>query len=75
MSNSLMVIFPYKYEHMWVFGDELFGLKREPFVSGIPEMIDLSVVEIPDADTGFKLIFSEHPFPGYQVKPSWKREE
>ena len=40
MANAMLVIFPYRYEGTWVFDDERVGLEREPFVSGIPEMID-----------------------------------
>lgn len=63
-SNSLLVIFPYRAEGTWVFDDERVGLVREPFVAGVPEMIDRMVVQIPDAARGFRLIFSAKPFPG-----------
>src|SRR5438874_385621 len=33
--NSLLVIFPYKYEGTWVFDDARVGLFREPFIAGI----------------------------------------
>ena len=75
MANAIMVIFPYRYENTWVFDDELVGLVREPFVSGIPEMIDLLVEHIPNADGGFKLLFSHSPFPGYQAELVFLREE
>ena len=73
--NALFVIFPYQVEGTWVFDDERVGLVREPFVSGIPEMIDELVKDIPDATQGFKLIFSPAPFPGYTHKLVWRREE
>ena len=73
--NALGVIAPYKWEGMWVFDDPAVGLSREPFVSGIDTMIDLLVAEIPNAEKGFRLIFSERPFPGYTVKLEWRREE
>ncbi len=73
--NSIFVIFPYRFEGMWVFDDELVGLVREPFVSGIPEMIDKAVGSIPNAKHGFRLLFSLSPFPGYTVKLVWRREE
>ncbi|AVH68160.1 DUF6717 family protein [Nostoc sp. 'Peltigera membranacea cyanobiont' N6] len=75
MSNSLMIIFPYQYEDNWVFDDEAVGLKNEPFVCGVPGMIDILVKDIPDAKKKFKLIFSKNPFPKYQVKLIWIREE
>ena len=75
MDNSIIVIFPYRYESMWVFDDEATDLVREPFVSGIPEIIDLLVINIPNADKGFKLLFSGNPFPGYQLEMVWLREE
>ena len=70
-----MVIFPYKHEGIWVFDDKAVGLQKEPFVSGIPEMIELLVQDILNADRGFTLIFSQEPFPEYQIELSWIREE
>ncbi|MFB8787769.1 MAG: DUF6717 family protein [Potamolinea sp.] len=75
MSNAMMVIFPYRYQHTWVFDDEKVGLVQEPFVSGIPEIIDVLVQDIPNADRGFKLLFSLNPFPGYQEEFIWVRED
>lgn len=71
--NSILVICPYRTGRTWVFDDERFGLVREPFVAGIPEMIDKLVADIPDADKGFRLLFSAKPFPGYAVKLEWRR--
>ena len=73
--NAIMVLFPYRYEGMWVFDDPDVGLRCEPFVSGIDEMITRVVADIPNADKGFKLLFSAKPFPGYTVKLDWRREE
>ena len=73
--NAIGVIAPYKYEGMWVFDDPATGLVREPFVSGIDTMIDRLVASIPHAESGFRLIFSGSPFPGYTVKLEWRREE
>lgn len=70
-----MVIFPYQHQHAWMFDDENNNLVQEPFVSGTPEMIDTLVRYIPDATKGFKLLFSEFPFPGYQVELVWLKEE
>ncbi len=75
MSNAMMVIFPYRDQYTWVFDDESVGLVREPFVLGIPEMIDILVQDIPDADKGFRLLFSANPFPGYQAELLREREE
>lgn len=75
MSNSLRVILPYVSDGTWVFDDASVGLVREPFVLGIPEMIDWLVADIPDADKGFRLIFSPKPFPGYQKKAVRLRED
>jgi hypothetical protein len=73
--NSLFVIVPYKYEGMWVFDDSRVGLSREPFIAGIDTMIDKIVAKIPDADQGFRAIFSAAPFPGYAEKLEWRRGE
>jgi len=72
-SNSLMVIMPYRHAGTWVFDDVAVGLRREPFVAGIPETIDEMVSGIPDADKGFRLLFSTQPFPGYTHKLIWRR--
>ena len=66
MPNSIMIISPYRHHGTWVFDDPAVGLTREPFVSGVPEMIDALVTDIPDARNGFRLLFSASPFPGYQ---------
>lgn len=71
--NSILVIAPYRYEGTWVFDDDRFGLVREPFVGGVPEMIDHLVADIPNADDGFRLTFSAHPFPDYEKKLTWVR--
>ena len=65
--NSLFTIAPYWFEGTWVFDDPEVGLKREPFVSGVPAMIDDLVAHIPDADSGFRLTFSANRFPGSEV--------
>ena len=73
--NSLFVIVPYKYEGMWVFDDPRVGLVREPFIAGIDTMIDRLVARIPDAERGFRAIFSAAPFPGHTERLDWRREE
>jgi hypothetical protein len=69
------VIVPYRHASTWVFDDPPVGLSQEPFVSGIPEMIDTIVANIPNAETGFRLLFASEPFPGYRVKLEKVREE
>jgi hypothetical protein len=66
--NSLFVIAPYKHEGMWVFDDSRVGLSREPFIAGIDTRIDKLVAKIPDADQGFRAVFSAAPF-YVQVEP------
>jgi len=63
--NSLFAIAPYKFQGFWVFDDPAVGLKQEPFVSGADTIIDVLTADIPDAESGFKLVFSPQPFPGY----------
>ena len=75
MPNQINVIVPYWHHGTWVFDDERTGLVQEPFVCGVPEMIDDLVRDIPDARSGFRLLFSAAPFPGYQRKLMWLRDE
>jgi hypothetical protein len=73
--NSLMVIHPYKHHGMWVFDDAAVGLSREPFIAGIDTMIDKITADIPNAQEGFRAVFSASAFPGYTTKLEWRREE
>jgi len=73
--NALRVIAPYKYQGTWVFDDPAVGLSREPFIAGIDTMIDKAVAEIPNAEKGFRAIFSASPFPGANLKLDWQRPE
>lgn len=73
--NSLLVIAPYRHAGTWVFDEPRRGLKQEPFVTGIPEMIDRLVADIPGAEKGFRLIFSARAFPGSTHSLLWRREQ
>jgi hypothetical protein len=72
-ANSIMVLMPYRHAGTWVFDDPVVGLRREPFVSGIPEMMDELVKDIPDAEHGFRMLFSAQPFPGHTHHLVWRR--
>jgi S-adenosylmethionine synthetase len=74
-ANTIMVIRPYWHVGTWVFDDPAVGLVQEPFVTGIPEMIDILVREIPDPRSGFRLLFCAQVFPGWQQRMVWLREE
>jgi hypothetical protein len=74
-ANSILIIAPYRYQGTWVFDDPAVGLRREPFVAGVPEMIDFLVKDVPNAKDGFRLLFSATAFPGYQHKLTWVRKD
>ena len=42
-TNSIMVLHPTKVNGVWAFDDPTTGLVREPFVSGIPEIIETTL--------------------------------
>jgi hypothetical protein len=73
--NAINVIYPYKYEEMWVFNDERVGLIQEPFVAGADSIIEKMVADILNPEDGFVLTFAGTPFPGYQAILEWKRAE
>jgi len=75
MTNTMMVIQPYWASGTWVFDDPSTGLVREPFVCGIPEMISRMVKDVPNARSGFRLLFSGTEFPGHQAAFDLVREE
>jgi hypothetical protein len=59
VANAIHVIVPYRHASTWVFDDPRVGLSQEPFVSGIPEMIDTMVANIPNAEKGFRPLLSK----------------
>jgi len=75
MANSMRVLVVFRHQGSWVFDDASAGLDKEAFVCGIDDMIDRLVRAIPDAEKGFRLIFSAQAFPGSVAKLEWRREE
>ena len=73
--NSIIAIHPYKHEGMWMFDDEALGLKQELFVSGADVIMEHIAKSIPNGESGFTLIFSADPFPGFQLEFEWRRSE
>jgi hypothetical protein len=73
--NALLVIEPYRSGKGWRFDEPLLHLKGEPFVQGIPEMIDIMVVGIPGSERKVRLIFSQRPFPGANFRLDRRREQ
>lgn len=73
--NQILVVEPYRHAGTWVFDDPRVGLQREPFVRGIPEMIDRLVSDLPGAERGFRLLFSAGSFPGHQLRLRRVRSE
>lgn len=73
--NVINVIQPYWYLDMWVFDDPRVGLSAEPFVGGADTMIDRVTSHIPDAKNGFNMVFSGTPFPNFQFRLDWQRED
>jgi len=75
MSNQIMVIQPYWHCSTWCFDDPTVGLRAEPFVQGVPEILSRLVKDIPDARAGFRLLFSVSEFPGYQLRATKVRDD
>ena len=74
-SNSVVVVTPYRSAGVWVFADPAAGIRREPFVAGMPRMLDILAKDIPNADQGFRFLFSGAPFPGHTHRMEWGRAE
>lgn len=66
--NAIQIIRPYWHDGTWVFDDDRFGLSREPFIAGADTVISRLVEQIPNARSGFKLIFATMAFPGAQLE-------
>ena len=65
--NAINIIFPWKEGGTWIFDDPERGLVGEPFVLGIPDMIDKMVELLDLADKKVKFIFSKEEFPEYHA--------
>jgi len=75
--NSIIALKPYLKHGTWVFDDPNVGLVAEPFVCGIPEMIN-SVVEkkkIKNTDKGIALLVSPTLLPSYDLHLEWINDE
>lgn len=66
-ANAIFRIIPVRSEWGWSFTDEEAGLRNEPFVGSINDMIDEMVKDIPKARDGFALYFSPTPIPQSQM--------
>ena len=73
--NALLVIEPYRIGKGWAFDEPRLRLKSEPFVQGIPEIINKLVAGIPGSDKSVRLIFSQRPFPGAQLRLERRGEQ
>lgn len=69
----IMALRPYFEDGMWVFDDRSVGLYREPFVRGVPEILENLLVsqQILSPEQGFLLKFSSEPFSGHQMEARW----
>lgn len=67
MKNAVYSIRPYKYQGMWVFDDERVGLVKEPFVMGIPAIIERIVAHLPEPEKGFTVLFNDTGLPQADV--------
>ncbi len=60
---------------VWVFDDKFRKIKREPFVGTTNKIIDLITKDIPNAEKGFRLNFSDERFDGCYPFPLTKMYE
>lgn len=62
--NQINTIEIYRYANTWAFTDAAVDLKHEPFVAGIPEIIDFAVGKSCEQAT---ITFSKKYFPGANI--------
>lgn len=63
MKNAVFNIRPYKWMGMWVFDDPRVGLVKEPFVAGIPAIIEEAVKGFENPTAGFTCLFNDTGLP------------
>ncbi|HYQ91769.1 MAG TPA: hypothetical protein VES89_06765, partial [Candidatus Competibacteraceae bacterium] len=65
MMDSVFVIIPYRANGIWRFDDPDRAIVKEPFVAGVPAMLEQLTAPLPHAAQGFRWFFSAQPFAGY----------
>ena len=76
MGNSMMCIEVYRHCGTWAFTDKERDLVHEPFVAGIPEIIDLFVDNYGDKTREtHRITFSDQSFPGSHAYLTKTRNE
>lgn len=73
----MMTIETYRHAGTWCFTDEKRGLVHEPFVLGIPEIIDFMIEKLPAKDkTGtYRILFSSAMFPNCKTRLKKEQHE
>lgn len=66
--NSIYVIYPRKVNGIWLFTDDRIGVIDEIFVGYINVVIDKLVQDIKNAESGFRLLFSDKSFLNYDIE-------
>jgi hypothetical protein len=72
--NALMQINVYRHHGGWAFDNDTVGLVAEPFVAGIPDMIDILADRVGATDQ-IILTFGLDEFPGSMIRLDRTREE
>lgn len=75
MQNAMYVIEIYRHATTWCFTDNVRGLVHEPFVLGIPEIIDKVLEDNNIVSDQPKILFSAKPFPKHQGYLHYKKFE
>jgi len=65
MANAMLCIEIFKFNGTWCFTDEKRELLNEPFVLGVPEIIDavLKQQELYVKDKNYRILFADQEFP------------
>jgi len=74
-ADPVFVIIPYRANGTWQFDDPARAIVHEPFVAGVPAMLDQLTVTLPHTAQGFRWFFSAQPFAGYTPTLTRQRTE
>jgi hypothetical protein len=75
MNNSMLTIQLYRFAGTWAFTDEARELMHEPFVLGMPKIIDKVLKDNNIVSDQPKILFSAKPFPFHQGYLHYKNFE
>ena len=73
--NSIYRVLVRVVDGLWVYDDSKFGVREQPFVSGMDLILERMVEQVEKVEDRLNLVFASIPFPGSEFCLEFVREE